>query len=303
MNQVVDQVVNTLLALQTNEKNDNSELNNECNDIKVEVSEDDVKKEHDIEKIRNGWSIYDCGTLSIGDLYLMFGCDSKIILEYSWDLPVECKSSTSQLKGDKLTENENKMMSEVVCDISTDNTEEEINQIEASNDLANTLKRLISIAKLHYRKNIVKCPCGHVCNGNKQNVVKCKPPIIKMTKVPEYKAQENAEIIATNVTSTSEINVTPQIAPVPYQPLQITSAPLFRIPNMPNDMLRAQLDVSKCTISILIIFLNSLVQQFKERLGFLFLYKTFSIYNCFNNIRIKKKNVLLRSHSICYLLG
>lgn len=229
VNQVVDQVVNTLLALQ-NETTKYIDLFNEVNvnENKIEP-EEDIKKLHDIQKIRCGWTINDCGTLSVGDLYLMFGCDSKIILEYSWDLPIV---DTSQINGSEKSEEKNAQENGIETSLNTDNTEEEINKIEHTVDLANTLKRLISVAKLHYRKNIIKCPCGHVCNGNKPNVSKTKPSLIKPVKVPEHKTQE------TEITTTNEVNIIPKA----YQP--ITPAPLFRMPNVPNDTLKAQLDVS-----------------------------------------------------------
>lgn len=108
------------------------------------------------------------------------------------------------------------------------------------------MKRLISIAKLHYRKNIVKCPCGHICNGVKPPAAKPKPIINKIVKVTETKTEEISEVTITNVLSnTSEITVAPKITTSTFHPqVQMTSTPLFRIPNAPNDMLRAQLDVS-----------------------------------------------------------
>lgn len=68
-------MVNTLLALT---KQDNSEEEPEEptksqpeDAAKTKEVEDAIKKEHDVNRIRQGWTIEDCGTISIGELYLM----------------------------------------------------------------------------------------------------------------------------------------------------------------------------------------------------------------------------------------
>ncbi|XP_043249274.1 protein cramped [Colletes gigas] len=38
-----------------------------------------------IERIRKGWNVEEANTITIGDLFLMFGRESKITLEYGWD--------------------------------------------------------------------------------------------------------------------------------------------------------------------------------------------------------------------------
>ncbi|XP_015603820.1 protein cramped-like [Cephus cinctus] len=45
-----------------------------------------------VTRIRQGWNIEEANTITVGDLFLMFGRDSKIILEYLWDLPVQSQS-------------------------------------------------------------------------------------------------------------------------------------------------------------------------------------------------------------------
>lgn len=44
-------------------------------------------------------------------------------------------------------------------------TESDLEEESPPNDLNLSLQRLLSVAKLHYRKNMIKCPCGHVCGG------------------------------------------------------------------------------------------------------------------------------------------
>lgn len=40
-----------------------------------------------VSRIRLGWNSEEANTITVGDLYLMFGRDSKIVLEYWWDPP------------------------------------------------------------------------------------------------------------------------------------------------------------------------------------------------------------------------
>ncbi|XP_060806159.1 protein cramped [Amyelois transitella] len=57
-----------------------------ADDAKAEESKT-VDVETAIKQIRRGWSMYDAGDLTIGDLYLMFGSRSRLELEYWWEEP------------------------------------------------------------------------------------------------------------------------------------------------------------------------------------------------------------------------
>ncbi|CAK9831756.1 Protein cramped-like [Anthophora retusa] len=48
-----------------------------------------------IERIRKGWNVEEANTITVGDLFLMFGRESKITLEYWWDW-----NSREQLSGE-----------------------------------------------------------------------------------------------------------------------------------------------------------------------------------------------------------
>ncbi|XP_068622895.1 protein cramped [Battus philenor] len=52
-----------------------------------EEQKPDVDIDTAMQQIRKGWSMYDAGDLTIGDLYLMFGCRSKLELDYWWAVP------------------------------------------------------------------------------------------------------------------------------------------------------------------------------------------------------------------------
>ncbi|CAH2088383.1 unnamed protein product [Euphydryas editha] len=84
-------------------------------DTKVEEKEEETKPDIDVDmairQIRKGWSVYDAGDLTIGDLYLMFGSRSKLELDYWWaeptpplPQPVKSVKPTEPSDKDKLTD-------------------------------------------------------------------------------------------------------------------------------------------------------------------------------------------------------
>lgn len=71
VNIVASEAVNTTLTLQTSESSKGDE---KTDDIKIEIKEEQAiidKREQDINRIRRGWTLEDCGTLCIGEIYLM----------------------------------------------------------------------------------------------------------------------------------------------------------------------------------------------------------------------------------------
>lgn len=97
-----------------------------------------------LKKIREGWNFKNVGDLTVGDLYLMFGSDSKLTIEYKWN-----------------DVNEN---------ISNNSMEQE-NKVEM-NPLGNKLKNLLSIA------NLIENPiaCSH--NSEKNHLGDMKDVVI-----------------------------------------------------------------------------------------------------------------------------
>ncbi|CAK1588874.1 unnamed protein product [Parnassius mnemosyne] len=67
---------------------ENEEIKCEQEPAKMEEEQkSDIDIETAIKQVRKGWSIYDAGDLTIGDLYLMFGSRSKLELDYWWAEP------------------------------------------------------------------------------------------------------------------------------------------------------------------------------------------------------------------------
>lgn len=71
VNQVVDEAVNTILALNTHDESvvaETSIVNNELLTVANTMKDERRTK---IKRIRSGWTLNNCGTLTIGELYLM----------------------------------------------------------------------------------------------------------------------------------------------------------------------------------------------------------------------------------------
>lgn len=69
-NSAVEEAVNTLLSLTKQENNE--EKTPEPVITEVEKEDDKAKKkQQEIDRIKKGWTAEDCGTISIGELYLM----------------------------------------------------------------------------------------------------------------------------------------------------------------------------------------------------------------------------------------
>lgn len=105
--------------------------------------------------------------------FFQFGSNSSLTLEYSWDQPaklipkVEPKSCDTETK--PIDEKSNIL--NVTSDTTTNTKVNGNDPLHKDLNVEITLQKLLSIAKMQYRKNIVHCPCGHVCNGSKSNNV------------------------------------------------------------------------------------------------------------------------------------
>lgn len=78
-------------------------------------------------------------------------------MEYSWDPPNKLKTEQEDITKEENTEHLKTDMEVEKTDVETD--------IKTPNELSFTLKKLLSIAKLHHQKEKIHCPCGHICGG------------------------------------------------------------------------------------------------------------------------------------------
>ncbi|XP_020297366.1 protein cramped [Pseudomyrmex gracilis] len=100
-----------------------------------------------IERIRKGWNIEEANTITVGDLFLMFGRESKITLEYWWDWV-----QNEQYTSDSASSN-----------------------IVRDDSLCLILQKLLSLAKHNYGTNKVY----DNTSGSNETVISSRVPSIK----------------------------------------------------------------------------------------------------------------------------
>lgn len=139
------------------------------------------KKEHfrpllddeTIKEIKKGWNLVDVGDLTIGDLYIMFGNDFKVDLEYSWvSVPIK-KEISAEIKIECPIEVKSEPV--VVCSTMPPVSQPpQIAQIIQNNSLGSKLKQLLMLANMAEKtRKRVNCTCGHFCDkGFKSKVIK-----------------------------------------------------------------------------------------------------------------------------------
>lgn len=123
--------------------------------------------EETIQKIREGWTIQSVGDMTVGDLYIMFGEENKLQLEYLWEMPKEQKVETTVTAA----ETTDSVVDVVVQDRpdpvpSTGFVGDFLKSLNSnfSADLSGRLKQLLQIANLSEKTGKRRCPCGHVCD-------------------------------------------------------------------------------------------------------------------------------------------
>lgn len=136
-----------------------------------------------VQKIRKGWTLYNVGDMTIGDLYIMFGQDSKVRLEYRWISPaqqIEIKTEMTKaahkpeanvFDAKDIAEDdvkpENAMIGSLSGTINDDIIETKPFNIDVKpkNPLSNKLKQLLELAGMMEKtKRKTSCACGHYCD-------------------------------------------------------------------------------------------------------------------------------------------
>lgn len=133
-----------------------------------------------LQKIRKGWNIYNVGDLTVGDLYIMFGSDSKLRLEYKWEVPnsVDIKPEPNKVgqknepdtTGDEVeTKIEQAAMTNGTV-AATSDADGLVNKPivadgKPKSTLSSKLKQLLLLAGMMEKtKRKQSCACGHYCD-------------------------------------------------------------------------------------------------------------------------------------------
>lgn len=131
-----------------------------------------------IQKIRKGWTTFNVGDITIGDLYIMFGQDSKVRLEYKFisaahEVKVKTevtksaqKNDGTTLDGKELIEDDIKTENVMIGTLSADDiAETKPFDARPKNNLSNKLKELLMLAGMMEKtKRKTSCVCGHYCD-------------------------------------------------------------------------------------------------------------------------------------------
>ncbi|XP_055912577.1 protein cramped isoform X2 [Eupeodes corollae] len=105
-----------------------------------------------IKKIRKGWTTSNADDITIGDLYVVFGQDSKLEFEYFW-------TNTGTQKKNIFNQKQNGMPYSI-----NDCDEPQLINSLTKSTLGNKLKHLLLIANLSERVRKKQCSCGHTCD-------------------------------------------------------------------------------------------------------------------------------------------
>lgn len=137
------------------------------------ISEDVIKE------IRKGWTVDNVGDLTVGDLYVMFGQDSKVLLEYTWedtlndhDVKSEEIKYSETVAGRLASIDDSKELSGNTTICTTDTLKDGDVKLKIRNPLTNKLKQLLLLANMTEKsKRKTACSCGHYCD---RSVIKVK---------------------------------------------------------------------------------------------------------------------------------
>ncbi|XP_055843179.1 protein cramped isoform X2 [Episyrphus balteatus] len=117
------------------------------NNFKPLISDDVIKK------IRKGWTISNADDITMGDLYVVFGQDSKLEFEYFWT------NAGGAEKKSVFNQKQNGMPYSI-----NDCDEPELINSLTKSPFGNKLKHLLLIANLSERIRKKQCSCGHTCD-------------------------------------------------------------------------------------------------------------------------------------------
>ncbi|XP_017054823.1 protein cramped [Drosophila ficusphila] len=147
-----------------------------------------------LKRIRKGWTEANAADITIGDLYVVFGQDSKLELEYYWcemenatGLAAEASSAVSTqvqagtTSSSAASASSSSAPSAFAINPSTSlpynpNDCDSVERVKAvaSSSVSNRLKHLLLVANLSERVRKRQCTCGHTCDRKRDLVSKAQ---------------------------------------------------------------------------------------------------------------------------------
>lgn len=118
-----------------------------------------------IKRIRRGWTVSNAADITIGDLYVVLGQDSKLELEYYW-----CDAETNNLTS--LSGSSSSSSSSTLPYNTNDCDSAERVKAITTATVSNKLKHLLMVANLSERVRKRQCNCGHSCDRKRDLITK-----------------------------------------------------------------------------------------------------------------------------------
>ncbi|KAH8397976.1 hypothetical protein KR222_007743, partial [Zaprionus bogoriensis] len=124
-----------------------------------------------IKRIRRGWTVSNAADITIGDLYVVLGQDSKLELEYYW-CDAEPASLTSVAAGASAsTSSSSSSTASLPYNPNDCDSAERVKAITTAT-VSNKLKHLLLVANLSERVRKRQCNCGHSCDRKRDLITK-----------------------------------------------------------------------------------------------------------------------------------
>lgn len=127
-----------------------------------------------IKRIRRGWTIANSADITIGDLYVVLGQDSKLELEYYWCEPeVSTSSSATGVSATTSSSSSSSASTSLPYNANDCDSVERVKAINTAS-VSNKLKHLLLVANLSERVRKRQCSCGHSCDRKRDLITKAR---------------------------------------------------------------------------------------------------------------------------------
>ncbi|XP_034098264.1 protein cramped [Drosophila albomicans] len=140
-----------------------------------------------IKRIRKGWTVSTSADITIGDLYVVLGQDSKLELEYYWcDAELSTASSSTSVNATIATTNTTSSPASTSSSLPSTasstslpyntNDCDSVERVKAiqTATVSNKLKHLLLVANLSERVRKRQCNCGHSCDRKRDLITKAQ---------------------------------------------------------------------------------------------------------------------------------
>lgn len=205
------------------------------------------------ERARKGWSLSETGSVTIGELYLLFRCPQKIIFEYLWEPFVETASNAEEESTDESIEKSNSKEREKLIE----NESKKLNNTDvlhklllvANVSLMNLKRATNSVSQTQKKKRIKPTPAPLVikeCNSSQLLSSVITNTIFNDSSVVNKLTQSNESEVQTHCLESESHNFIVPTSPAPKAVNKTKSRTVCGDPALIQEALR-QLQSNKYT--------------------------------------------------------